>query len=261
MLTANNISFSYNNNPFIDGISFDVKAGEIVGVIGPNGSGKTTLIRLLSGILPLSGGIISLNGISIDDLEPRERARLVSVVPQNANLPNGLTVLDLVLLARNPHLSIFELESRTDIEIALSAIQDAGIEPLFDRYVDSLSGGEKQRAVIAMALAQQSPILLLDEPTSNLDLAHQPAIMDTIVKTMESKSAAVLLTMHDLTLAAQYCTRLIMLNNGRVYTQGIPSAVLSAKNIEEVYGASVDILIHPNKGTPVILPKSTCISS
>ena len=261
MLTANKISFSYNNNPFVDGISFDVKAGEIVGVIGPNGSGKTTLIRLISGILPLSEGSISLNGISIEDLEPRERARLVSVVPQNANLPNGLTVLDLVLLARNPHLSIFQLEGRSDIEIAIRAIQDAGIESLFDRYVDSLSGGEKQRAVIAMALAQQCPILLLDEPTSNLDLTHQSAIMNTIVKTMESKSAAVLITMHDLTLAAQYCTHLIMLSNGGIHAQGMPTDVLSTKNIEEVYGTSVDILSHPDRDTPIILPKSTHTSN
>jgi len=187
-------------------------------------------------------------------LEPSERARLVSVVPQNPTLPESFTVLDLVLMARNSHLRLLQWEGRADVAVAMRAMEATETATLAERTVGTVSGGERQRAVVAMALAQEAPVLLLDEPTSNLDLAHQTGIMDMIAKVMLERGAAVLVAMHDLTLAAQYCDRLLMLADGRSYSEGTPSEVLTVENISAVYGTRVFVLAHPEGGTPVVLP-------
>jgi iron complex transport system ATP-binding protein len=228
----------------------------MVGVVGPNGSGKTTLLRLISGVLSPTAGRIRIGGRDVAELTVSQRARLVSVVPQNPALPESFTVLELVLMGRNAHLKLLGWESRADLEVARRAMEATQTLELADRPLGEVSGGERQRAVVAMALAQEAPVLLLDEPTSSLDLAHQTGIMDLVAKVIKERGAAVLLAMHDLTLAAQYCDRLIMLAEGRCFAEGPPAAVLTAENIAAAYGADVFVLDHPQGGTPVVLPAS-----
>ena len=256
MLHVDKIHFAYRGRPVLDGLDLEVREGELVGVVGPNGSGKTTLLRLISGVLRPSQGRIWMNGDDLADLGSSQRARLVSVVPQNPQLPLNFSVLELVLMGRNPHLNLLQWERRSDLEVAARAMEATETDHLADRTLATLSGGERQRAVLAMALAQEAPVLLLDEPTSNLDLAHQTGVMDMIRDVQGKRGGAVLLAMHDLTLAAQYCGRLIMMADGRGYVEGPPSAVLSRENISRVYGSEVLVLPHPQGGTPVVLPVS-----
>ena len=256
MLVANNLRFGYGVRAVLEGLDMEVRSGEMLGVVGPNGSGKTTLLRLISGVLRPGGGRITIGGRDVAALGPKERARLVSVVPQNPTLPESFTVLELVLMARNSHLRLLQWEGRADVEVAMRALEATETAGLAERTLGTVSGGERQRAVVAMALAQEAPVLLLDEPTSNLDLAHQTGIMDMVAQVMLERGAAVIVAMHDLTLAAQYCNRLLMLAEGRSHAEGEPSEVLTAENISAVYGADVFLLDHPQSGTPVVLPTS-----
>ncbi len=254
LLKVDRITFGYGAEVVLDGIGLEVGRGELVGLVGPNGSGKTTLLRVISGVLSASSGRVSVDGQDLAGLRARSRARLVSVVPQNPQLPEGFTVRELVLMARNSHLELLEWEGSGDVEVATRAMMETSTFDLADRALGMVSGGERQRAVVAMALAQDAPVMLLDEPTSNLDLAYQTGIMDLVVRLMEERGTAVLVAMHDLTLAAQYCDRLIMLSEGRGFFAGTPSKVLTAANIEAVYGVEVYLVSHPLGGTPVVLP-------
>ena len=256
MLTVDGVTFAYDARPVVDGLALEVREGELVGVVGRNGSGKTTLMRLISGLLRPASGAVRVDGTDLRSLKPGKRARLVSVVPQNPQLPLGFTVLDLVLMGRNPHLKLLEQSGPRDREVATRAMRETDTYHLAGRTLETLSGGERQRAVVAMALAQESPVVLLDEPTASLDLAHQVGVMDLVSQLRERHGVAVLAAMHDLTLAAQYCSRLVMLADGRAFAEGAPEAVLTRENISEVYGADVFILPHPQRRTPVVLPVS-----
>ncbi len=256
MLTVENLHFTYKDERILNGFDLQVRDGELVGIVGPNGAGKTTLLRLISGVLKPSRGVIRINGDDLAALKPTSRAKLVSVVPQNPQLPLSFKVLDLVLMGRNPHLGLLQWEGRRDMEISRWAMEMTDVWYLADRRISTLSGGERQRALVAMALVQEAPLLLLDEPTSSLDLAHQTEIMDLVRDVQQKRGGAVVVAMHDLTLAAQYCDRLAMLAEGRRYSDGPPGEVLTTENISRVYGASVVVLSHPQGGTPVVLPIS-----
>ena len=256
MLVVERAHFTYKDGPVLDGLDLEVGDGEMVGVAGPNGSGKTTLLRLVSGLLPSTGGRILIDGVDVATLRASERARLVSVVPQDAQLPLGFSVIDLVLMGRNPHLKLLQWEGPRDVEIATIAMEATGTDHLADRKLETLSGGERQRAVIAMALAQEAPVFLLDEPTASLDLAHQAGVMDMLRDLHKERGGAILVAMHDLTLAAQYCNRLVLLAEGRSYAEGQPEEVLTRENISKVYGAEVHVLPHPQGGGPIVVPAS-----
>ena len=256
MLAVENVHFAYKDARVLDGLDLQTHEGEMVGIVGPNGAGKTTLLRMISGVLSPSRGNISVCGADLGTLNAGQKARLVSVVPQNPQLPLSFKALDLVLMGRNPHLKLLQWEGRRDIDIARRAMELTHTWRLADRALGSLSGGERQRALVAMALAQEAPVLLLDEPTSSLDLAHQTRIMDLVKDVQRQRGGALLVAMHDLTLAAQYCDRLVMLAGGRSYADGTPDAVLTRENISKVYGAHVIVLPHPHAGTPVVLPVS-----
>lgn len=257
MLKIEEVRFGYGNGWVLDGIDLSVGGGELVGVVGPNGAGKTTLFRLLSGVRSPSEGRVYVNGQDTASLSQAAAARLVSVAPQNPNLPASFTVMDLVLMARNPYLNLLQWEGRGDVEKVERAMEATDTLALADRPMRELSGGERQRALIAMSLAQDAPVMLLDEPTSNLDLAHQARVMDLVVDLARKRSAAVLVAMHDLSLASQYCDRLIMLADGKIFDQGSPGEVLTAENISAVYGVDVVTLFHPETGAPVVLPASS----
>ncbi len=256
MLRVEGLTFGYGGGRVLDGLDLEVEGGELVGVVGPNGAGKTTLFRLVSGVRSPSAGRIRVQGRDISSLGASEAARLVSVVPQNPSLPAGFTVMELALMGRNPYLKLLQWERRGDLDAVGRAMQATDMLMLADRPIGALSGGERQRALIAMALAQEASVMLLDEPTSNLDLAHQAQVMDLVAALVRRRGAAALVAMHDLSLAAQYCDRLVMIAGGRVFAEGRPRDVLTAEKIASVYQTAVVVLSHPETGAPVVMPAS-----
>ena len=254
MISIENICFSYKNHKIIDGINMELESNDIIGVVGPNGSGKTTLIRLISGVYSPDSGRILIDGHDIRSLKSKKLAQMVSVVPQNPNLPSGITVFDLISMGRNPHLKLFEWSSSSDSTIINSAMKMTNIHNLAHRVLDTLSDGERQRAVISMALAQESPVILLDEPASNLDIANQKVILNTISNSVHTKNLAALLTMHDLSLAAQYCNRIIMISDGKIVAEGSPEKVITEQNIFLTYKTKVNVISHPVTRKPVVIP-------
>jgi iron complex transport system ATP-binding protein len=217
---------SYNHHPVVNKLSFSLQRGELVGLIGPNGCGKTTVIKALSRILVPQAGSIILDGKNLANINRAELARLVGVVPQNPSLPDTFTVTEVVLLGRNPHLGLFRSESAKDIAIVWWAMDRTGIIDLAGRRMGQLSGGEKQRVTIARVLAQEPQTVLLDEPTANLDISHQIEVLDLIKSLCREKSLAALIAIHDLNMAAQYCDRLLLMNQGRLHAEGPPCDVI-----------------------------------
>jgi len=215
----------------------------MVGIVGPNGSGKSTLIRALSGVLPPRSGEIALNGQGIHRLSRQSLARLVAVVPQNAPLPEAFTALEIVLMGRYPHLGLLRYESKRDLAIAWDALERTGIAPLAQRRVTELSGGERQRLLIARALAQEPRVILLDEPTTHLDIQHQVEVME-LVRGLVAQGTAAVAAIHDFSLAARFCHRLLLLRDGGVGAQGPPQSVITPENIEAAFG--IHALVYPD---------------
>ncbi|MEZ4502218.1 MAG: ABC transporter ATP-binding protein [Dehalococcoidia bacterium] len=237
----------------LDGVTVDVAGGEIVGLVGPNGAGKSTLLRAISGLVPLEGGRIEIEGAAHDRLSSRELARRIAVVQQLPEAPPSMRVGELVLLGRSPHLGLLEREGERDRAIAWAAMERAGCADLADRALSTLSGGQRRRAFIARALAQDTKTLLLDEPTSNLDPQAQGELF-ALLRTLADEGTAVLAVVHDLTLAAAYCDRVVLLAEGRVVAGGAPAEVLTASTVARVYGPLVDVVAHPETGLPLVVP-------
>ena len=225
----------------VDGVSFAVERGEWVTLIGPNGAGKTSLLRAISGLVG-HRGVIRLGADQMRDLRRRDVARRIAVVPQSPLLPVGMTVHEYVLLGRTPYVSYLGTESRSDVVSAEAAMARLDLGDLADRQLGTLSGGERQRTVLARALAQEAQLLLLDEPTSALDAGRQQEALELIDALRLEAGLTVLAAMHDLTLAGQYASRLILLSGGRVVARGAPAEVLTEPLIAEHYGARVRVL-------------------
>ena len=252
-IETQNIELNYGRKAVLKDITFQVTPGEMVGLIGPNGSGKSTLIRALSRIIPPHSGKILLDGKDITRIPRRDLARSIGVVPQIPLLPNTFTAFEIVLMGRNPHLGPFQYEGQKELAIAWQAMERTGTQSLARRRISELSGGEIQCLVIARVLAQETEAILLDEPTANLDIGRQLEILDLIKKLCSENNLTVLAALHDLNLAAQYCDRLILINDGRVRAEGIPGEVITPQNIKEVYGAESCVYTHPVNGLPVVL--------
>ena len=220
-------------------------------VVGPNGAGKSTLLRAVGGIVDATGSI-DLGGRPAAGMTRREMARLVALVPQEPVIPRGMRVVDYVLLGRTAHLGFFEAEGAADLDVAVKALADLDAGPLADRTVDTLSGGERQRIVIARALAQESPVLLLDEPTTALDVGHQQEVLDLVDRLRAERNLTVLATMHDLTLAGQYADWLVMLDAGEVVVAGSADEVLTEEAVARHYGARVRVV--PDEAGPIVVP-------
>ena len=234
------------------GLSLSVERGSVTALAGPNGVGKSTLLRLLCGSLEPSRGTTRVAGVDVATLSVRERAKTVAVVPQNVELPSGTAALEVVLMGRNPHMRLLSWESEEDVDIAVEVMRMTDTDDLLDRRVDELSGGERQRVAIAMALAQQTPVLLLDEPTANLDLAYQPAVM-ILMRELASGGKTVVVAVHDLTLAGQFCDEVALMSGGTMHAVGSPEEVLTEVNIRKAYGADVTVLAHPSTGKPIVV--------
>ncbi|MHB1133697.1 MAG: ABC transporter ATP-binding protein, partial [Chloroflexota bacterium] len=247
------LSFAYNGRPTLAGVNLLAHAGEIVGIIGPNGSGKSTLLRMISGVLRPRTGRVSIGGQALAELSRGELARRVAVVPQNPHLPGAFTAWEVVLLGRTPYLRPWQGEGKRDLEIARQALRTCGVESLAEHRVGELSGGEVQRVIIARALAQEPALLLLDEPTSHLDINQQTAIMDLVASLAMERGLAVVAVFHDLNLAAQYCRRLVILRAGSVLAEGPPEAVITPETVAAAYEADVCVVAHPRNKLPVAL--------
>jgi len=251
--TINNLSAGYGDVSVLHDVSLELGASEFTAVIGPNGSGKTTLLRAMSRIPMTTTGDILLDGKDIHSIPAREFATRVAVVPQDTLIAFDFSVLEIVLMGRSPRLGRFAIEGARDTQIALDALERTGTAHLRDRQINALSGGERQRVLVARALAQEPEALLLDEPTSHLDISFQFEIMDLIKSLNRERGMTVLAILHDLNLASQYCDRLIMIGQGRVQADGSPEEVITADNIRRVYGAEVWVRRHPATSRPYVI--------
>lgn len=238
------VSFGYQGRAVLQDVSLDIQRGERFGVLGPTGSGKSTLVRLLSAVLRPAAGRIRLAGRELGDYTPRDLARLVAVVPQETALDFPFSVLEVVLMGRSPHLGGFGFEGDRDVEAAERAMVRTGVADLSERFFHELSGGEKQRVVIARALAQEPEVLLLDEPTTFLDIRHVVEIFDLVTGLSAERGITLVVVVHDLNLAALYLSRLAFLKGGRVLACGDPDEVLNYRTIREVY--DTDVYVHRN---------------
>lgn len=246
------LRFSYNGLEVIKGLDLEAGRGAFVGFLGPNGSGKTTLVKLLSKVLEADSGTIELMGEPIRKWNPRRLAQQVAVVPQSTHVAFPFSALEVVLMGRAPHLGGLAFESDDDMEIAAKAMKQTDTWELRHRSMQQLSGGEAQRVIVARALAQKPQILLLDEPTLHLDIKHQIALMDLLLRLNREEGLTVLTVSHDLNLIARYADRMVLLKNGSIYADGTPGEVLTVENVREVYEARVEIIdVH---GRPGIFP-------
>jgi iron complex transport system ATP-binding protein len=253
MIRIDGLTCGYGAKVVLNDIDLEIARGEFAGIIGPNGSGKTTLLKTITRVIKPVSGNIYLEGKNIHKLDIKEVARKIAVVSQN--VPSmAMTVREFVLLGRVPYYKNLQLfESKTDIVIVEKAVKMTGIVKFEDRYVSEISGGEAQLASIARALVQEPSLLLLDEPTAHLDIAHQVSILDLIKRLNRQHGLTVIIVLHDLNLASEYCDRLILMDKGRVRSAGTPERVLNYRDIEEVYETSVVVDKNPLSSKPFVL--------
>ena len=254
MLEINDLNVNYGSRPVLKSISFDLLPGSVLAVLGPNGAGKTTLIRALSGIVPLTSGEVRVQGRSLNQLSAIDRARWIAVVPQARNLPPAFSAWETVLLGRTPHLNWLGQISRQDEEIARQAMVTTQTLELAQRPVGELSGGEQQRLLLARALTQAAPIMLLDEPTSHLDLQFQIALLDQVRLLARQENLAVLVVLHDLNLAVRYADRVALLAQGELRALGPAHEVLTPEMLSPVYHLPLEIFHAGPSRLPYIIP-------
>lgn len=241
MIFANEVRAAYNGADVLNGIDLEVARGEWVALIGPNGAGKSSLLRVIAGALDATG-TVEVGGHSPRHSSRTAMASTVAFVPQHPVLPEAMTVFDYALLGRTPYIKWWGVESPHDVDVTRRVLARIDMEPLAGRALDRLSGGELQRAILARALVQETPVLLLDEPTAALDIGHQQQVLDLIDELRHEKGLAVLSAIHDLTLASQYADRLVLMAAGDVVASGTPASVLDPVVLNRHYGAQVSVL-------------------
>jgi iron complex transport system ATP-binding protein len=249
-LMLNAVSFSYDTQWCLEGIDFELKRGELVGMIGPNGSGKSTVLRIMDGLLKADKGVVLLLNRPISTLRRHEVARQIAMVPQETIFRFAFSVLEVVLMGRFAHRGLFPFEGKDDLEIARESMRLTGTLDLEGRSIHELSGGEKQRVLIARALTQKAQFILLDEPTSQLDIRHKVEIFELVSSLTRTQGFGVMVVSHDISIAAQYCQRMLLLNEGRIYRIGTPDEVVTTDTISEVYQCPVLVDKNPITQTP-----------
>ena len=256
MLSAHNVSFGYRQAPqrAVGGVSLDVARGALLGILGPNGSGKTTLLKILGGLIAPSGGEVTLDGRPLARWTRRELARRIAIVPQELHPAFDYSVIEMALMGRFPHLGAFAVEGPDDIAIAREALAATGAAPFERRRFSTLSGGEKQRVILAAALAQQADILLLDEPTASLDPGHQLDIAALLVELNRTRGLTLVVATHDLNLAASMCAELVMLRGGVAIASGPTREVLTGRNLQRLYDLDADVQFHERAGHLTVVP-------
>jgi iron complex transport system ATP-binding protein len=256
MLHAIEVSFAYRSGgPFVvDGVSLAIERGDLVGLLGPNGSGKTTILKLMGGMLRPRHGSIAFEGRRLADWPRREAARKIAYVPQETRAPFDFSVMEIVLMGRFPHLGPFALEGPSDLAVAQQALDATGMAAFSSRLFHTLSGGEKQRVVIASALAQEPELLLLDEPTASLDVGHQLEVQQLLSRLNAGGRVAMVLSTHDLNFAASLCRRLILVRNGQVLASGPTEDVLTPAAVRALYDVDADVHMHQRAGHLTVTP-------
>jgi iron complex transport system ATP-binding protein len=251
VLRCDAVTVDLDGHRIVDAVTLEVAAGEWLSIVGPNGAGKTTLLRAIAGLVP-AGGTVSVDGRPIATLRPRARALRLALVPQVPVIPPGVAVFDYVLLGRTAHVPFFGSETAEDLRLVHDALALLGLDGFASRDVESLSGGERQRVLLARALVQDAPLVLLDEPTTALDIGHQQDVLDLVDRLRHERGLTVVSSMHDLTLAGQYADRLVLLDRGRVARCGPADEVLTEDNLARHYGARVRVI--RGEGGLVVVP-------
>lgn len=255
-LEVENLNFTYKKELALKDISFSIKKGQFLSIIGPNGSGKSTLLNNLSNIENPQSGSINIYDEDINEYESKKLARTIALVPQDTFISYGFSVLDIVLMGRFPHLNRFEKESEEDFKIVNKALKKTNTFHLRDRNVNEISGGERQRVIIARALAQESEIIFLDEPTSHLDINHQIDLLNLLKQLNEERNTTIVLVIHDINLASRYSDEIILMDGGKIVSKGAPEKVVTRKNIEKTYGLNVIVEENPYTHSLYIVPLS-----
>ena len=250
-IDAQGVIFQIEAKTLLDRVDLNAAHGQMVGLIGPNGAGKSTFLRAISGVLRVQSGNIHLNGADLRSLTSKEVAAGLAIVPQIVPYTHGFTAMELVLMGRYPHLGRFQIEGAGDERIARDAMRLTETEQFAERTLDTLSGGERQRVIVSRALAQQPRILLLDEPTSNLDVLHQLKVLGLVRQLVDDGLTSVA-AIHDLNMAARFCDRLVLLQEGRVLAEGTPEEVLTPKLIAQAFGVKAAVYRDPNTGSHAI---------
>ncbi|WP_336083800.1 ABC transporter ATP-binding protein [Nocardia sp. SSK8] len=256
-LAADTVSLGYGDRVIVDGLSLDIAPGVVTTVIGPNGCGKSTLLKSLGRLLRPRAGQVVLDGKAISSMKTKDVAQVVGMLPQTPVAPEGLTVADLVARGRHPHQSWLRQWSADDETEVAAALAQTGIADLAERTLDELSGGQRQRAWISMALAQGTDILLLDEPTTYLDLAHSLEVLDLVDRLHDELGRTVVMVLHDLNLAIRYSDELVVMAAGRIVAQGKPAEIITAELLAAVFGLEATVLTDPVSGRPMIVPIGT----
>lgn len=243
-LVVKDVCVTYDSVKALDSVSIEFDPSTVTAIAGPNGSGKTTLLRCIDNIIKPKLGVVMLDGRGIEELKRVETARRVGYVPQTERASFPLKVVEVVMMGRRPYVNWSP--SARDVKVVMDSLKAVGVENLAERYIDELSGGERQKVIIARALAQEPEVLLLDEPTSNLDIKHQLEIMSLVRKLARERGLIVIAAMHDLTLASRFSDRIVMLKRGKVFAAGPPHEVVTPENIRQVYGVEPLILTNPH---------------
>ena len=255
-LEVEKLNFAYEEELTLKDISFDIKKGEFISIIGPNGSGKSTLLKNISNIYSPQSGSIKIYNNDIKKYGTRELAKNIALVPQDTIISYNFSVLDIVLMGRFPHLNRFEKEREEDFKIVYEALKKTNTFHLKDRNIDEISGGERQRVIIARALAQEPKIIFLDEPTSHLDVNHQMELLSLLKILNKEKKTTIILVIHDINLACRYSDKIILMNNGGIVSIGTPKEVVTRKNIEKTYGLNIIVEENPYTDSIYIVPLS-----
>ncbi|WP_293782375.1 ABC transporter ATP-binding protein [uncultured Aeromicrobium sp.] len=252
-LEARGLTLGYGSRSVVRDVCLEVARGSFTVFLGPNASGKSTTLKGLARLLPPQRGSILLDGVDVSRFRPREYARRLAMLPQTPITPPNVLVSDLVLRGRAPHQTLLRQYTREDERVVAEAMELTGVTDLADRPVDELSGGQRQRVWLAVSLAQQTPILLLDEPTTYLDLAHQIEILDLCAR-LHASGRTLVVVLHDLNLAARYASDIVLFDRGEVAARGTPSAVITAETVRTVFGLGCEVLPDPRTGTPMVVP-------
>lgn len=255
-LTIDGIDCSYGSVDVLKDVGFAVESGQFLGVLGPNGSGKTTLLKSISRVLKPQKGAIFIGDENVYKMKTVDVAKQMAVVPQSTPVSFDFTALEVVLMGRNPHMARFKMEGKKDLDIAKNSMQLTRTWEFADRPVNELSGGESQRVIIARALAQEPQILLLDEPTTHLDISNQLEIMDLIKHLCETKKLLIIAVFHDFNLAARYCDSIILLNDGKIVAIGKMNETLTSENVKKVFNVDTIVKKHPITGSLYVIPIS-----
>lgn len=253
-LVVEDLSAGYGERTILDGLDLAIAPGRITSIVGANACGKSTLLRTLSRLLAPGRGQVLLDGKSVHRIPTRELARTLGLLPQSPVAPEGITVADLVSRGRHPHHGLMSRWNSHDDEAIANALEVTGIADLADREVDELSGGQRQRVWIAMALAQETDLLLLDEPTTFLDVSHQVEVLDLLTDLNHHRGITIVMVLHDLNLAARYSDHLMAMKEGRLYAHGQPEEVLTEAMIQSVFGLHSHVMPDPISGKPMMLP-------